>query len=105
MENGEYWNPLDKWLLRNKGKRMEVRSTYASDGSLLINPDAPKPGRTLPSLSSPEQLLLASAKPTSVLASRSTASGVASAKPIARRAPPASRPEMARRLESEPVGR
>lgn len=46
MENGEFWNPLDKWLLRNRGKKVEVRSSFSKEGKLLINPA--RRGRALP---------------------------------------------------------
>ncbi|OPZ06460.1 MAG: hypothetical protein BWZ10_02956 [candidate division BRC1 bacterium ADurb.BinA364] len=66
MENGEFWNPLDKWLLRNKGKRLETRSTFAEDGSLLVKSGERKtPGRALPPMATParEPSLVASASP------------------------------------------
>lgn len=62
MENGEFWNPLDTWLERNRGKKVEVRSSFDSKGKLLIN--SARRGRALPPMhpTKPDKsLLIASA--------------------------------------------
>ena len=62
MENGEFWNYLDKWHERNKGKTYEVCSTFDSEGRLIPGKQGTL-GRALPSLPTPAPLVVASASP------------------------------------------
>jgi hypothetical protein len=64
MENGEFWNDLDKWLVRNRGKRYEVRSAFDEQGNLMTGKGW-TPGRTIQPLPAPEPAIVASVAPSS----------------------------------------
>ncbi|MCX7016054.1 MAG: hypothetical protein NTW86_26440 [Candidatus Sumerlaeota bacterium] len=58
LENGEFWNYLDKWELRNKGKSLEVRSTFDEQGRMILGKGGAL-GRALPALGKPAPIVVA----------------------------------------------